>query len=386
MKGHIRERSKGNWYAVLDITDPATKQRKRKWHKLGARGKKEAQTELAKLITQREQGVYIDPKKTTLGEYLDRWLTAIKPNISPRTFERYSEVVRVNINPMLGQVTLKNLTGLAISDAYARALESGRSDGSGGLSSVTVRYMHMLLKAALKQAVAWRLVHFNEAAAVKPPRAEKKQMTTYDMPRTAKVLEALQGQRIYIPALLAALCGLRRGEISALRWRHVDLEAGYLKIMEGVEQMNNGGVRIKETKSGRARTVALPTSVRDVLRTHKLKQAQDLLRLGIRVTDESFVACLADGSMMRPKYLTHEWLRAVRKADVPRICFHGLRHTHATLLLASGVHPKIASERLGHSNIAITLDLYSHVMPGMQEDAVAKVDAAFRTATKKPAV
>jgi integrase len=381
MKGHICERGKGNWYAVID--DPTTKQRKRKWIKLEAKGKKEAEIQKAKLITQLDQGTYIDPKKTTLAEYLQRWLTAIKPNISARTFERYSEVIRVNINPLLGRVTLKNLTGLAVADAYAKALESGRSDGSGGLSPVTVRYMHMLLKAALKQAVAWRLVHFNEAAVVKPPRAEKRQMSTYDMSQTAEVLEALQGQRIYIPALLAALCGLRRGEISALRWRNVDLEASYLKIMEGVEQMNNGGITIKETKSGRARTVALPSSVRDALRVHKLKQAQDLLRHGIRVTDESFVTCLADGSMMRPKYLTHEWLRAVRRADLPRICFHGLRHTHATLLLASGVHPKIASERLGHSNIAITLDLYSHVMPGMQEDAVAKVDAAFRTATKK---
>ena len=148
MKGHICERGKSNWYAVID--DPTTKQRKRKWIKLEAKGKKEAEIQKAKLITQLDQGAYIDPKKTTLAEYLQRWLTAIKPNISARTFERYSEVIRVNINPLLGPVTLKNLTGLAVADAYAKALESGRSDGSGGLSPVTVRYMHMLLKAARK--------------------------------------------------------------------------------------------------------------------------------------------------------------------------------------------------------------------------------------------
>jgi Phage integrase, N-terminal SAM-like domain len=148
MKGHICERGKGNWYAVID--DPTTKQRKRKWIKLETKGKKEAEIQKAKLITQLDQGTYIDPKKTTLAEYLQRWLTAIKPNISARTFERYSEVIRVNINPLLGRVTLKNLTGLAVADAYAKALESGRSDGSGGLSPVTVRYMHMLLKAARK--------------------------------------------------------------------------------------------------------------------------------------------------------------------------------------------------------------------------------------------
>jgi integrase len=242
--------------------------------------------------------------------------------------------------------------------------------------------MHRVLRGALKQAVLWKLVHFNEAAAVKPPRPDKRRMNTYDMNQTAAMLDALKGKRIYIPALLAALCGLRRGEISALRWGRVDLDNGNLKIEESAEQMN-GSVRLKEPKSGRSRTVALPASVRDDLRAHKLKQAQDLLKIGVRVTNESFVAALEDGSMMQPTFITHEWVRAIGFTALPRIRFHDLRHAHATHMLSSGVHPKVASERLGHSKVGITLDLYSHVLPGMQEDAVAKVDAAFRAA-KKP--
>jgi integrase len=382
MKGHIRERGKGNWYAVLDVFDSETGKRKRKWHKLDATGKKEAETEKAALITQLATGAYIDPQKTTLAEYLERWLTATKPSVSPRTFERYSELIGKNINPLLGSTPLKKLNGLQIAGAYTKALESGRRDGGGGLSAQTVVHMHRVLRGALKQAVLWKLVHFNEAAAVKPPRPDKRRMNTYDMNQTAAMLDALKGERIYIPALLAALCGLRRGEISALRWGRVDLDNGNLKIEESAEQMN-GSVRLKEPKSGRSRTVALPASVRDELRAHKLKQAQDLLKIGVRVTNESFVAALEDGSMMQPTFITHEWVRAIGFTALPRIRFHDLRHAHATHMLSSGVHPKVASERLGHSKVGITLDLYSHVLPGMQEDAVAKVDAAFRAA-KKP--
>lgn len=285
MKGHVRERGKGNWYAVIDLRDPATGERKRKWHSLEANGKREAELACSRLILQLENGSYIDPKKTTLAEYLERWLSTTKPNVSPRTHERYAEIVRKNIIPLLGSVMLKKLDGLQIADAFRKALESGRRDGKGGLSPRTVHHMHRVLKGALKQAVLWRLVHFNEAAAVKSPKVEKRRMNTYDMNQTAAMLEAVKGQRIYIPALLAALCGLRRGEISALRWGRVDLENDSIKIVESAEQMN-GSVRLKEPKSGRTRTVALPPSVRDELRAHRLRQREDMFKIGVRVADD----------------------------------------------------------------------------------------------------
>lgn len=130
MKGHIRERGKGNWYAVFDVIDPQTGERKRKWQKLEAKGKKEADTEMAALITQLSTSTYIDPQKTTLAEFLERWLTATKPSVSPRTFERYTEIVRKNIIPLLGGTPLKKLNGLDIAGAYTKALESGRRDGT----------------------------------------------------------------------------------------------------------------------------------------------------------------------------------------------------------------------------------------------------------------
>jgi integrase len=381
MKGHIRERGKGNWYAVIDVRDQATGKRKRKWHSLKAKGKREAQIECADLITHLAHGTYLEPDKTTVAEFLERWLQHTKANVAPRTYERYVEIARKNIAPLLGSAMLRKLKPAQISEAYGKALSEGRRDGKGGLSPRTVLHMHRVLKQALNQAVGWELLHRNAADAVQPPKVEKRRMTTYDMVQTAALLDRLKGQRIYVPALLAVLCGLRRGEIAALKWGNVDLEKGSLAVVESVEQMN-GSTRLKETKSGQVRTVALPLTVRDELKGHRLVQAQQMLKLGVGVGDNSFVCALEDGSPMQPTFITHEWVRAIKGTALPRYRFHDLRHAHGTHMLVSGTHIKVASERLGHSKVGITLDLYSHVLPGMQEDAAAKVDAAFKAAQK----
>ena len=385
MKGHVRERPEGsgNWYAVIDVRDPSTGKRKRKWHSLEASGKRQAQIECADLISGMSHGTYLEPDKTTLAQFLTRWLEHIKANVSPRTHERYSEIANKNLVPLIGAAILTKLKPVQISAAYAKALESGRRDGKGGLSPRTVHHIHRVLKQALKQAVQWEMLHRNPTDAVKAPKSEKHRITTYDMPQTAVLLDAVRGTRLFVPTLLAVLCGLRRGEIAALRWRSVDLANAQLAVIESAEQMN-GSVRLKETKSGRARTVALSATVTEELKIHRIRQAQDMLKLGVRLTDDSFVAALEDGRMMQPTFITHEWVRVISGSALPRIRFHDLRHAHATHMLSSGVHPKVASERLGHSKVGITLDLYSHVMPGMQEDAAAKMDAALKAAQQKP--
>lgn len=384
MKGHLRERppGSGNWYAVIDTCDPSTGKRKRKWHSLEATGKRQAQIECAGIISAIQGGTYLEPDKTTLAQFLTRWLGHIKANVSPRTHERYAEIANKNLIPLIGAAILTKLKPVQISAAYGKALESGRRDGNGGLSPRTVHHIHRVLKQALKQAVQWEMLHRNPADAVKPPKSEKHRMTTYDMPQTAALLDAVRGTRLFVPTMLAVLCGLRRGEVAALRWRSVDLANAQLAVVESAEQMN-GSVRLKETKSGRARTVAISSTVIEELKAHRLRQAQGMLKLGVRLTDDGFVAALEDGSPMQPTFITHEWVRVISNTSLPRIRFHDLRHAHATHMLASGVHPKVASERLGHSKVGITLDLYSHVMPGMQEDAAAKMDAALKAAQRK---
>ena len=186
-----------------------------------------------------------------------------------------------------------------------------------------------------------------------------------------------------IPILFGVLCGLRRGEICALRWRSVDVDAGRLSVVASARPYR-GGIRESETKTGRGRAVTLPPMLVIELRRHRTEQAQRLLRLGVRLTDDHHVFTGEDGAPVFPGSLTRSFTRFMRQHGLPQIRLHDLRHSHATHLLAAGVHPKIAQERLGHSTVSITLDTYSHVLPGMQDDAVAKVDAAIQAALNKP--
>jgi integrase len=378
MKGHVSLRG-SVWYAVIDTRDPATGTRKTRWHSLpDCKGRREAQTACAALIAAKD-GPQIDATKETVAAFFERWLPHIRTQVSLRSYERYAELARKNIIPLISGVKLARLQPAQISAAYVKALQSGRRDGRGGLSPRTVHHMHRVLKQALKQAVRWGAVAINPADAVDPPKVERKAMNTYDMAQTAALIDSLRETRMFIPVILGLLCGLRRGEIAALRWRSVNLETGSLAVVESAEQTEDG-VRYKETKSGRSRNVKISTTVIEELRAWKARQAQEFLRLGARPDGDTFVVTKADGQPVQPRTLTHEWARLVAQIGLPRIRLHDTRHSHATHLLASNIHPKIASERLGHSKVGITLDLYSHVTPGIQDQAVIVVDDALRAA------
>jgi integrase len=378
MRGHIRERSPGHWAIVIDLPDPETGKRRRKWHSFEGT-KREAQVECSRLISQIRGGLYVEPAKMTVRQFFDHWLDHMKSQVAPRTHERYSEIALKGLSPLLGDVSLPQLKAIRISAAYSRALAAGRRDRKGGLSPRTVGHMHRVLRQALQQAVDWDLLARNPTDAVQPPKVEKNEMRALDADETAALLEAIRPTRMFIPVLLAVTNGMRRGEITALRWRSVDLTNAELEVKASTEQ-TKAGVREKETKSGRARTVTLTTLAVEELRRHKIRQAQELLRLGMLQTDDSHVTARIDGQPLKPNSLTHEFIRFIAATKLPRIRFHDLRHTHATQLLKSDVHPKIVQERLGHEDISTTLNLYSHVLPGMQDDAAKRVDAALRTA------
>ncbi|MGY3575495.1 tyrosine-type recombinase/integrase [Bradyrhizobium sp. USDA 4504] len=382
MKGHIRERSPGHWAIIIEQRDPATGKRKRKWHSYKG-SKRQAQTECARLISEVKAGAYVEPSKTTVTEFLTRWLKHIKPNVSPRTHERYEQIATKNIAPLIGAKILSKLQPIDVSEAYGKALQSGRRDGKGGLSPRTVHHMHRVLYSALNQAERWKLIVRNPAALLEKrdrPKIERKAVRTIDAPSTAAVFDAARERRLFVPLILASLCGLRRGEITALRWKAVDLENGQLAVVASTEQTDAGAIREKEAKSGRARTVALPAMAVEELRRWRVAQAQELLRLGVRADDDWHVVTQADGSPLQPRSLTHVVSAFLKEW---RVTLHGLRHSHASHLLVSNIHPKVVQERLGHSSIAITMDIYSHLMPNMQGEAAAAVDGAMRAAIKK---
>jgi integrase len=377
MKGHIRERSPGHWAIVIDVRDPQTGKRKQRWHSFKG-SKRQAQTECARLIAELQNGTAVEPSRMTVAAFLERWIEHMKGQISPRSHERYAEIARKNLAPLLGALMLAKLQPAHISAAYAKALTSGRRDGQGGLSPRTVTHMHRVLREALQQALRWQLLARNPADAVKPPKVERKQMKVLDTDATADLIEAARGGPLFVPVMLGVRCGLRRGEVVALRWRNVDLERGQISVVASAEQTEQG-VREKEPKSGKGRTIVLSATEIEELRSHRRRQAEGLLALGVRLTDEHHIVAREDGQALQPRSLTHAFVKFVRRHGF-QIRLHDLRHSHATHMLAAGIHPKIAQERLGHSSVGITLDLYSHVLPGMQAEAVSRVDAVLQAA------
>ena len=205
-------------------------------------------------------------------------------------------------------------------------------------------------------------------------------MMTLTAEQAAGLLAAIKRKRVYWPVLIALATGMRRGEILALRWKNIDLERGVVRVVESLEQTKTA-LRFKAPKTEKVRAVTLPGFVVEELRRLKRLQAEELLALGVRHSGETLACGRHDGEPMPPRSLTHEFAKVARGLkDVPRVRFHDLRHSHATQLLSAGVHPKVAQERLGHSTITTTLDLYSHVTETMQGDAAAKLDTAFRSA------
>jgi integrase len=322
----------------------------------------------------------------TTREWLVAWLAAVRDEVSPKTHERYSQIVNHSLAPALGNVPLAKLAPVHIQEAYSRWADEGRHDGKpGGLSAQTRRHIHRVLHAALVRAVEQQLIVRNpcEAFRRRLPKVARHEMTTLTTEQGARLLEAIRRHRVYWPVLIALATGARRGEILALRWRNVDLDRGTARIVESLEQ-TKAGMRFKAPKTDRARVVTLPAFAIEELRRLKRDQAERLLGLGVRQSDDTLVCAREDGEPMLPTSLTHEFVKVASRVDgVPRVRFHDLRHSHATQLLLAGVHPKVAQERLGHASITTTLDLYSHVTATMQEDAAAKLDSAFRSAILK---
>jgi integrase len=354
----------------------------RRWHSFNGT-KRAAQIECARLISELQGGTYLEPNRLTLAKWLETWLSLIRPNVSPRTHERYTEIATKNLSPVLGAVILTKLTSTQVCAAYAGLLATGRRNGPGGLSARTVHHCHRVLNSALRRAVRDNLLVRNPADLDKKdrPKVERKAVATIDTDATVEVIGAARDRRLFVAVLLGSMTGLRRGEICALRWKSVDLDRGQLAVIASTEQ-TKAGTREKDAKGSKCRTLALPSLLVEELRRHRITQSEELLRAGIRVSGEGHVVTQADGQPLQPNSLTHA-VTIFMKERGSTVRLHGLRHSHASHLLASNVHPKIVQERFGHSSVAITMDIYSHLMPNMQSDAVAKVDDVFRAAINK---
>lgn len=383
MKGHIRPRGKDTWALVIDLGKGPDGKRRQKWHTVKG-GKRKAESELRRLLSELEAGNYIEPSSQTVEQYLTDWLTVVRPKVSPKTFVRYEEIARLHLIPAMGRIQLQKLNGTHIEAHYTQARISGRKDGKGGLSEQTLLHHHRVLSEALKRAVRLKLCPANPCADVEAPRPVRAEVAALDEAQTIKLLQEAAGTRLYAPILVTVTTGLRLGELLALRWEEVDLDAAELAVNRTLQRIKGMGLTVKESPKTRTsrRKVALPPVAVEVLRAHLVEQKKERLRLGALWNDNGLVFPAEEGSPWGPDCLSSQFSRLAAKAGFD-LTFHGLRHTHATHLLRAGVPAKVASARLGHSGIAITLDLYSHVLKDAQEEAAGRIDAVFREAMKK---
>ncbi len=380
--GSIRQRSDGTFEIRYGLgTDPLTGSRKR-IHKTVGGKYEDAKKVLRKILNTIDDNQHVEPTKIKTGEFLAQWLETVRSRVSPKTHERYSDIVRRSLTPNLGNCLLTQLTPSIIQGAYNKLEATVRKDKRGNLSPRTRLIIHRVFKSALKHAVQLQLLARNPAEGVIPPRAKKATIKTLTVEQSVALLHALKGTRLYWPVLLALTTGMRRGEILALRWKNVDFGRMTARVVESLEHTRQG-LRFKAPKTEKTRAITLPQYAVEELRMWKENQAKELEAYDANQTEESLVCGKRDGGVLNPTTLTHEFIIAINHLNaLPRVRFHDLRHTHATQLMAAGIHPKIAQERLGHSTITTTLDLYSHVTDTMQTDAASKLDSALRFAIK----
>lgn len=376
MRGHVRKRG-SKWAAVVYLGYDEHGKKRYKWHG-GFSTKKEAEVALTKILQDLHSGAYVNPSQETLGSYLESWLDGKRSQVRAGTFRSYAWLMHKHIIPHIGNIPLSKLQ-----PRHLQALYTALQDGEDAISNRSILHAHRILNQALEQALKWSMVQRNVAKLVDPPKPRRMEMKVWSEDELDRFLEAARHSRYHIAFVLLAATGMRVGELLALRWDAVDLDAGIVRVLRSYSYTGKG-YKLEEpkTESGR-RPIDLPASVVDELRCHRARQAEERLKAGPLWEDHGLVICTSLGRPVLQHNLRTLFIRLVRITGVPRIRLHDLRHTHATILLKRGVHPKVVQERLGHSDITVTLNTYSHVVPGLQAAAAKAIDPLFDHGRKK---
>ena len=368
-EGSVFRRGDGLWVAVADLGYEGGR-RKRKW--LYAKARREVQVKLAAARRSLDDGLPLPSERQTLGQFLQRWLSDVaEPNLRPRTFIRYRELLAGHVVPSLGGRPLVKLSPLDLQALYSAKLEEG-------LAPRTVGHIHRALHRALQDAVRWGMSVRNICDVVKPPKVKVTEMRTLTAEQAQQLLSAAEGDPLEALFVLALTAGVREGEVLALRWEHINLETATLQIRRTVARVPGQGFVFSEPKSARSRrSISLTPMAIEALRKHRGRQLEHRVKAlawedGDLVFPNEVGRPIEAGNLLRRCF--HPLLE---RAGLDRVRFHDLRHSAASLMLAQGVHPKVVSEMLGHASISLTLDTYSHVLPGLQREAAAKMQAVL---------
>lgn len=368
--GNIRERKtqKGTHYEITveGEKDPETGKRCR-IYKTVKGSKKEANAVMRQMIADLEKGIAVKKTNKTIADWLDEWLELYLPNVAETTRVGYKTKIRCYIKPAIGEILLQSLRAhhiqKMVNDMIAR-----------GLSPKNIRDTYNNINAAMKKAVVLRMIPYNPCEGVVLPKLKRYKAKVYDITNIHKLLEITKDTDMYIPVLLCVTAGLRRGELLALRWDNIDFKKKVLMIRHNMVRGENGFI-IKAPKSEAGiRDIRLGDEVIDELRKARKKYFEDMISYGTGFQNLNFVVRQEDGTPMMPDSMTRKWTRFVEEHKLPHIRFHDLRHSNATALIMAGVNPKVVQQRLGHADVNITLNTYTHVLPEMDVEAAEKLD------------
>jgi integrase len=365
------------WYYVVDVTPPSNAKRKQR-RRRGFATKEAAQAALDDYLASVRDGSYVEPSRDTFGQYLELWLDGlVSKGRRPSTIDGYRRKLKYVLDDDVAEIPLQSVSAADLDKVYAKLVTTGRRDGTA-LSLRTVRHVHTAVGKALADAERQDLISRNPARRATPPSAtaaRSPEAKTWTPEQLRTFLNAAAKHHHVTLYRLAAMTGLRRGEICGLRWADVDLEGGRLVVRRSVTAVKGQLVEgdVKTARSRRA--VDLDSATVAALKTYRARQLEHRLLVGAGYRDNDLVFAMPDGSPLNPDAVGRAFTREAEKTRLPRIRFHDLRHSHATHLLAAGVNVKVVSERLGHATVAFTLDTYAHVMPGQQADAAAAVAA-----------
>jgi len=381
MRGHIHKRVRKTrsgkettlWYVVVDVGVSANGRRRQRWHG-GFPTRREAEVARAKIVSELHAGSYVAPDRITFAEWVRAsWLPVMKSRIKPSTFSSYRSNLETHVLPALGSRVLQQLTAPMLNAFYAELL--ARGNGRRSLSPKTVRYIHTTIHKALADAVDAGVAQRNVAERAKPPRPNRqgrREIQCWEPDELASFLECVRGIRLEAAWRLAAMTGMRRGEILGLRWSDIDLDHARLSVRHAVVSV---GYEVLDStpKSHQARVIELDSETVQLLRQRREQQKLERAHWGEGYRENDLVVTKENGEPIHPQSFSQAFERIVAGAGLRRIRLHDLRHTHATIAVKAGVPVKVISERLGHESPAFTLKQYAHVLPGIQAEAAAQV-------------
>ncbi len=365
-EGSIFRAKDGRWVAMLDLGYVLGRRKRKAFY---GETRRAVQERLAAALRDTQKGLPVVAERQTVAEHLESWLNACKTTVRARTWLRYEQYVRIHALPEIGRVPLARLAPQHLQKLYARRIEAGSAP-------VTVAHLHAVLHRALSQAERWGLVPRNVATLVDPPRIARRTVSTLSPDQTRALLEAAEADRLGALYVLAVTTGMRQGELLALRWQLLDLEGASLRVQATLQRVGGEMVFSEPKTAASRRRVMLTRRAVAALRRHRVAQAEERIRLGDVWQDNDLVFPNEVGRPLEASnLLRRSFAPLLARAGIARLRFHDLRHTAATLMLGQGIHPKVVSEMLGHSQISVTLDLYSHVTSTMQRDATGALDA-----------